>query len=243
MRNDSTATEDKNPHTDTSTPAPDPDGAHPFGTVSISKGRGAYEEAARLLLQPGDATAALTLIATARAGLDSLTEAAVLTARQKNVSWGEIAPALGLSRQSVHARYRAHEGDPRQVADPMAAPPAQLEVSTLLEVPFGGPADSCEGTSYQRYPVEVYRLAGGERIAIVGDVYANTSLMNASERIMATVQRLAPGAHVLELWRHGSLSGTPGKKGRYAWSSGTGGNLPADLDQLARLGLELRDLK
>jgi len=243
MRNDSTATEDKNPHTDTSTPAPDPDGAHPFGTVSISKGRGAYEQAARLLLQPGDATAALTLIATARAGLDSLTEAAVLTARQKNVSWGEIATALGLSRQSVHARYRAHEGDPRQVADPMAAPPAQLEVSTLLEVPFGGPADSCEGTSYQRYPVEVYRLAGGERIAIVGDVYANTSLMNASERIMATVQRLAPGAHVLELWRHGSLSGTPGKKGRYAWSSGTGGNLPADLDQLARLGLELRDLK
>lgn len=92
MRNDSTATEDKNPHTDTSTPAPDPDGAHPFGTVSISKGRGAYEEAARLLLQPGDATAALTLIATARPGLDSLTEAAVLTARQRTSAGARSPP-------------------------------------------------------------------------------------------------------------------------------------------------------
>jgi len=209
--------------------------------VSIGKGLSAFEEASRRLLEPGDATGALTLIATARAGLDSLTEAAVLTARRKNVSWGEIATALGLSRQSVHARYRDHERDPHQIEDPMGATPAQLEVTTVLEVPFGCPADSPEGTSYQRYPVEVYRLAGGERIAIVGDVYANTSLMNASERIMATVQRLAPGAHVLELWRHGSPSGTQGKKGRYAWSSGTGGNLPVDLNQLARFGLDLRD--
>ena len=212
----------------------------PFGTISILKGLSAYEHAARLLLEPGSAKESLAVVATARAGLDSLTEAAVLLARSRGISWGEIAAALGVTRQTVHARYRDHELDPGSIPDPMPAPPAILETTTALEVPFGCPVDSPHGSSYQRYPLEIYRLANGTRIAIVGDVYANTSLMNASERIMAAVQRLVPGAEVLELWRNGSISGTPGKRGRYAWSTGTGGNLPADLDQLARLGLDLR---
>ena len=209
--------------------------------ISIAKGRDAFTEAAERLHQ-GRASECLTLVATARAGLDILTEQAVTLARHQQASWGDIASALGVSRQAVHNRYGPAEGHPGEVEDPMPAPEAVLEFSTALDVLFGGPVDNpdlCK--QIQRYPLEVYRLTNGDQVAIVGDVYTNTSLMNASERVMAAVQRVAPGAHVLELWRHGSISGTPGKRGRYAWSSGTGGNIPAKLDHLARLGLELRE--
>lgn len=91
------------------------------------------------------------------------------------------------------------------------------------------------------YPVRTVRLDDDTVVAVVYDVWPNPSPMNASQDIMEAVQSRWPGAKVLEAWRCGTPAlGPQGLDGCYAWSSGNGGSLDADLDELAEQGLDLR---
>lgn len=197
------------------------------------KGLQAYEHAVTRY-RSGAALEALTGIKTVTEGIDTLAHAAVALARRQGASWGVIGDALGVSRQNAQSRF----GQSAANADPPAGsvPPAELVDDELLLVP-----DYPGATKGQKYPVKVWDLADGDRVAIVSDVWGNTSLMNASERIWRTIHERWPNSHVLERWpADDTITGTPGAGGRYAWSTGNGGNIAADLDDLARRGLDLR---
>ncbi|WP_280404428.1 hypothetical protein [Nocardia brasiliensis] len=124
----------------------------------------------------------------------------------------------------------------RPLGSPAGLAPAVLETEPgqeLVVVDFSG-------RQTRSYPVEVWRLSDGRRIAVVSETFSAASLMNAAERIMAAVHRQWPNALILEHWLPSSTHGTVGKHGGYCWSSGTGGYRPADLADLFVHGLDLR---
>lgn len=141
--------------------------------------------------------------------------------------------ALDITRQAARARLMAAPPLPDV---PAPTRPAEEIATSVVSVPIR-PGHS----RAHDYPIQVFRLADGELIVIVQEVWENTLLTNASERIMAAVHA-DWGSHsrILEKWLPQSGVGTTGRDGKYAWSSGTGGHIPADLDDLAARGLDLR---
>ncbi|PXX53883.1 hypothetical protein DFR70_1264 [Nocardia tenerifensis] len=127
----------------------------------------------------------------------------------------------------------------RPLGTPVGPDPAVLETAPgqKLAVP---------GSFSQRarlYPVELWQLSDGRRIAIVSETYTASSPANASESIMAAVGRQWPGAVVLEHWLpdpSGLVRGAEGRHGSYCWSTGNGGYRQPDLSDLLRHGLDLR---
>jgi hypothetical protein len=183
--------------------------------------------------QAGKGLEALQLIRLAQDGLAELASHAAALAGRQGASAGDIGKALDITRQAARARLMLA---PELRDNVMPAPPAEKIADSVLSVPIRAGHSRAHD-----YPIEVFELADGELIVIVQDVWENTSLMNASERIMAAVRKdWGAKARVLEKWLPQSGVGTPGRDGKYAWSSGTGGNLPADLDDLAARGLDLR---
>lgn len=181
----------------------------------------------------GKGIESLQLIRLAQDGLAELAAHAAALAGRQGASAGDIGKALDISRQAARARLISAPSLP-DLQTP--TPPAEEVAVTVLSVPVRAGSSRAHD-----YPIQVFDLADGERIVIVQDVWENTSLMNASERIMAAVRHdWGQKARVLEKWLTQSGVGTPGRDGKYAWSSGTGGNLPADLDDLAARGLDLR---
>lgn len=201
--------------------------------LAAVKGRAAYDHALAEF-RNGTALATLSNVRTVQVGLAALVGDAVALARRQGSSWADIGAALDITRQSAQARFGATDaGLTRPPAG--TVPPAELVEDVHLDVP-----DYPEAPKSQRYPVQVWRLADGDLVAVVSDVWGNTSLMNASERIMRTVQGRWPGSHLLERWTADSAHGAPDDGENYAWSTGNGGNVPADLDDLGRRGLDLR---
>jgi hypothetical protein len=158
--------------------------------------------------------------------LDTIENEAARRLRVEGMTVRRLAAEIGISERAAIARYRSDGHEP---------PPAQLVTRSVLTVP-----NSSGSPGNQRYPVEAWSLAAGELVVIVTDVYGNTSLMNASERIGVAVENRWPGARIVECWPGDASFGAPGRGGRYVWSSRDGGNWPVDLDELAALGLDLR---
>ena len=191
------------------------------------KGQPAYELAMRRY-RAGDALGALAAAHTAQQGAEALVTAAAELARQQGHTWTELGNALNITRQSAQGRFGDSTG--AAVAAPAgAAPQAQQIADETLDV-----------RSFT-YPVTVYCLADGTTIAVVSEVWNNPSPMNLSESITAAVHQRWPRAHVLERWVAAAAGTTPGAEGHFAWSGGNGGHVPADLNDLANRGLDLRE--
>lgn len=135
---------------------------------------------------------------------------------------------MNITCQSAQGRFSGAGGAATFPAPAGAAPPAQKIAEQTIEV-----------RSFT-YPVVVFRLAEASTIAVVSEVWGNPSPVNLSEAIAAAVQQSWPGAHVLERWADDAAGTTPGADGHYAWSGGNGFHIPADLDDLANRGLDLR---
>lgn len=177
--------------------------------------------------------AALAAAHTAQRGADALVSSAARLARQQGRSWAEIGYALNITRQSAQGRFG-------EAADELAVSRTnggnEVEIVAEVVIELGG------GTSNHsyRYPVQVFRLADNTLIAVVVAAWGSPSLLEVSQLVMAEVGRRWPGTHVLEQWSSDTLGTTSGSAGHYAWSGGNGGHVPADLDDLARRGLDLR---
>ncbi|MGY4102050.1 hypothetical protein ACW2Q0_21240 [Nocardia sp. R16R-3T] len=125
----------------------------------------------------------------------------------------------------------------RPLGSPAGPAPAMLETEPGQELAVA----NFSGRRTHSYPIEVWQLSDGRRVAIVSETFSAASLMNAAERIMAAVHRQWPNALILEHWLSDSTHGTAGRHGGYCWSSGIGGYRPADLADLFNHGLDLRD--
>ena len=194
------------------------------------KGQPAYELAIRLF-RNGDPLGALAVAHTAQRGAEALVQRSASLARQQGRSWAEIGHALNITRQSAQSRFGG-AGD-GSIA-PFGVPePAQLVADGTIDVGVGAAGP-------YRYPVKVFQLADGTRVAVLATAWGNPSMLDRAQPLMAEVQRQWPGAHVLECWPSDTLGTTVGAAGHYAWSGGNGGHIPADLADLAARGLELR---
>lgn len=115
-------------------------------------------------------------------------------------------------------------------ATPAGVPQPVLRYSGDLRVPHGA-----QSSVPARYPVEVWEVANGDVYAVVTDVYGNTSLANASERIAAAIRAQWTDVRAIyEYWPDGFFGDA------YRLSAEDGGSYEVNLTSLSRQGFVLK---